>query len=105
MSGGIAYVYDRGNHFDRRVNYEMVEVEQLDDDDREFLRGAIEKHHEYTDSYVAMRMLASWSVEVSRFRKVMPVDYTRVLDVQAQAAAEGLDEDATVARIMEAARA
>ncbi|CAE7941523.1 gltB, partial [Symbiodinium sp. KB8] len=34
MSGGIAYVYDRGNHFDRRVNYEMVEVEQLDDDDR-----------------------------------------------------------------------
>ncbi len=105
MSGGIAYVYDRGNHFDRRVNYEMVEVEQLDDDDREFLRGAIEKHHEYTDSAVAARMLASWSVEVSRFRKVMPVDYKRVLTVTAEAEAEGLTEDETVVRIMEAAKA
>ncbi|MEZ5297396.1 MAG: glutamate synthase large subunit [Ilumatobacteraceae bacterium] len=105
MSGGIAYVYDRGNHFDRRVNYEMVEVEQLDEADREFLRGAIERHYEYTDSAVAARMLASWSVEVSRFRKVMPVDYKRVLTVTAEAEAEGLGEDEVVARIMAAAAA
>ena len=105
MSGGIAYVYDRGNHFDRRVNYEMVEVEQLDEADRNFLRGAIERHYEYTDSAVAARMLASWSVEVSRFRKVMPVDYKRVLTVTAEAEAEGLGEDEVVARIMAAAAA
>ena len=105
MSGGIAYVYDRGNHFDRRVNPEMVEIEQLDEDDREFLHSTIEKHYEYTDSYVAKRMLASWPVEVSRFRKVMPTDYKRVLTVTAQARAEGLSEDETVDRVMEAARA
>ena len=50
-------------------------------------------------------MLASWSVEVSRFRKVMPVDYKRVLTVTAEAEAEGLSEDETVVRIMEAAKA
>jgi glutamate synthase (NADPH/NADH) large chain len=43
-------------------------------------------------------------VEVSRFRKVMPTDYKRVLTVMKDAAASGLDEQATVDRIMEAAR-
>ncbi len=105
MSGGIAYVYDRGGDFDRRVNYEMVEIEQLDDDDREFLRSTIESHLTYTESAIAKRMLASWSVEVSKFRKVMPVDYKRVLTVMKESQAVGLDDDETVARIMEAARA
>ena len=49
-------------------------------------------------------MLAAWSVEVSRFRKVMPVDYKRVLTVMSTARAEGLDEAETVNRVMEAAR-
>src|SRR5207244_4283653 len=34
MSGGIAYVYDGDRHFDDRVNYEMVELEPLELDDR-----------------------------------------------------------------------
>jgi glutamate synthase (NADPH) large chain len=104
MSGGIAYVYDRHAEFDRKVNYEMVEVEHLDDDDREFLRSTIGRHLEYTDSAVAKRMLASWNVEVSRFRKVMPVDYKRVLSVMKESEAAGLSEDETVAKVMEAAR-
>ncbi len=104
MSGGIAYVYDRHDDFDRKVNYEMVEVEQLDEPDRDFLRSLVEAHLAYTDSAVARRMLDAWSVEVSRFRKVMPVDYKRVLSVMAQAESEGLDEAATVDRVMEAAR-
>ena len=104
MSGGIAYVYDRTDDFDRKVNYEMVEIEQLDEFDRDFLRTVIEAHLAYTDSAVAERMLDAWSVEVSRFRKVMPVDYRRVLTVMAQAKSEGLDEAETVNRVMEAAR-
>jgi glutamate synthase (NADPH/NADH) large chain len=104
MSGGIAYVYDDHDDFDRKVNYEMVEVEQLDASDRDFLKKTIEAHLAYTDSAVARRMLAAWSVEVSRFRKVMPVDFKRVLSVMAHAQSEGLDEAAIVDRVMEAAR-
>jgi glutamate synthase (NADPH/NADH) large chain len=104
MSGGIAYVYDPTGNFDRKVNYEMVEVEQLDEDDRRFLREMIERHFAYTDSAVAKGMLASWSVEVSRFRKVMPTDYKRVLTVMKESEMQGLSNDETVARIMEAAR-
>jgi glutamate synthase domain-containing protein 3 len=52
---------------------------------------------------VARRLLSGWPVAVSRFRKVMPLDYRRVLAVMKQAQTEGLDEDATLARVMEAA--
>jgi glutamate synthase (NADPH/NADH) large chain len=104
MSGGIAFVYDPDGDFDHRVNYEMVEIEQLDEDDRLYLRQMIERQLADTDSAVAKRMLASWSVEVSRFRKVMPTDYKRVLTVIKESQGEGLTEDETVARIMEAAR-
>jgi glutamate synthase (NADPH/NADH) large chain len=104
MSGGIAYVYDRDGDFDRRVNYEMVEIEQLDDDDRDFVRDIVERHLAYTDSAVAKRMLADWSVESSRFRKVMPTDYKRVLKVISDSQADGLSPEETVDRIMEAAR-
>ena len=84
MSGGIAYVYDPHSDFDRRVNYEMVDVIQLDADDRTFLRDTLERHVEFTGSTVAERMLTSWEVEVSKFRKVMPTDYKRVLQERAK---------------------
>ena len=104
MSGGIAFVYDPAGDFDRKVNYDMVEVEHLDEADRAYLRDTIERHLAYTESAVARRMLASWSVEVSRFRKVMPIDYKRVLAVIAASEAAGLDEQETIDKIMEAAR-
>ena len=44
MSGGIAYVYDRAGDFDRKVNYEMVEIEQLDEADRAFLHETLTQH-------------------------------------------------------------
>ncbi|HWL43199.1 MAG TPA: glutamate synthase large subunit [Ilumatobacter sp.] len=103
MSGGIAYVYDPDGDFDRLVNYEMVAIEPLDEDDRDFLHTTIEAHLGYTDSVVARQILTSWPVEVSRFRKVMPGDYKRVLTVIADSAAAGLDDEATVVKIMEAA--
>ncbi|MEO6571971.1 MAG: hypothetical protein ABIO83_10545, partial [Ilumatobacteraceae bacterium] len=67
--------------------------------------ATLEAHLAYTDSAVARRLLNAFNVEVSRFRKVMPTDYKRVLAVMARAEADGLDEDATVARIMESAKA
>ncbi len=97
MSGGIAYVLDvpRG-----RVNPEMVDIDQLSDDDRTFLRDAVERHYAETESAVAKRLLTEWDESVGRFSKIMPKDYKRVLQAQATAEAEGRDVDAA---IMEAA--
>jgi glutamate synthase domain-containing protein 3 len=68
------------------------------------LRDTIERHRDYTGSTVADRILRSWDTEISSFRKVMPVDYKRVLNVIEQSIADGLSEEETVEEIMKAAR-
>ncbi|MEY3640299.1 MAG: hypothetical protein RLZZ199_104 [Actinomycetota bacterium] len=104
MSGGIAYAYDRDGEFASRVNYELVEIEPLDDDDLAWLKKTVEDHKRHTGSAVAERLLNGWNVEISKIRKVMPRDYRSVLNVIATAKADGLNEDQTNERVMEAAR-
>ncbi len=104
MSGGIAYVYDPDEVFAAKVNYDMVDLEDLDDTDREFLHDTITTHRDLTGSAVAERILGDWDGALASFRKVMPRDYKRVLSVIAESKAAGLDETQTVDKIMEAAR-
>ena len=104
MSGGVAFVYDGTGDFADRVNYDMVQLEELAEEDRSWLHDTIRRHKDFTGSTVAEDILASWPVEVSKFRKVMPTDYKRVLTVIEQSEEAGLTEDETVSKIMEAAR-
>jgi len=62
------------------------------------------RHRDLTGSPVAAAILNSWAVDVAKFRKVMPTDYKRVLEVISRSEREGLDEEETVEKIMEAAR-
>ena len=101
MSGGVAYVYDPALAFRGLVNYEMVDVEALTDDDKAELRAIISRHEAETDSEVANRILQSWEDEADRFLKVMPKDYRRVLDAMRRAEESGEDP---VAAVMAAAR-
>jgi glutamate synthase (NADPH/NADH) large chain len=112
MSGGIAYVLDEDGSgsggarsgaaggFASLVNTELVDVVDLDDADREWLRAMLQRHLALTESAVAARLLASANPFAS-FRKVMPRDYARVLRVIADAKAAGLDDAATSQKIME----
>jgi len=68
------------------------------------VRGVVTAHREHTESAVASFVLDDWETEVGHFKKVMPVDYARVLDVMKQAEADGLNEQETLDRVMEAAR-
>ncbi len=104
MSGGEAFIYDETGDFSDRVNYEMVKLEEMSDEDRSWLHDTILRHREFTGSAVADDILQSWAVEVSKFRKVMPTDYKRVLSVIEASESAGLSEDETVAKIMEAAK-
>ena len=56
-----------------------------------------------TGSTVAARLLADCETAASRFTKVLPRDYARVLEAKALAETEGLDEATTTTRMMEAA--
>jgi glutamate synthase (NADPH/NADH) large chain len=103
MSGGIAYVYDPDGAFPALVNYQMVDLEPLNDRDREWLRATVERHRELTGSEVADRLLTQWASEVESFRKVMPEDYKRVMTIMAEAAEAGISEEETLERVMAAA--
>ena len=104
MSGGIAYVYDPLDMFEAKLNRDMVQLQQLDDVDRSFVLATVGRHAALTGSPVAQRIVADWVGEAGHFKRVMPVDYERVLGVMARAEADGLDEAATLDRVMEASR-
>ena len=97
MSGGYAFVLDLKEH---RVNPELVELGPVDDKADE-LADLVRRFGEETGSEVAQRLLVDWPAALERFTLVMPRDFKRVLDVRAEAEAEGLDEDQANARIME----
>ena len=80
MSGGIAYVFDPDNAFDGRCNLDIVDLEIVaDDEDKLELRGLIEDHFKYTGSERARDILDNWEASITRFVKVFPMEYRRVL--------------------------
>jgi len=86
MSGGIAYVVDLNIE---NVNSEMVELESLDDNDKEFLSSILKDYLEETDSPLAKQLLED--KDFKKFTKVMPREYKRVLLAQAKAKKDGTD--------------
>ncbi|MDQ2755883.1 MAG: glutamate synthase large subunit [Actinomycetota bacterium] len=103
MSGGVAYVLDLDPGL---VNAELVDLLPLRESDATTLEELLRQHQRWTDSSVADRLLLDWETSRARFTLVLPRDYQRVLDVRAQAEAEGLDLEGTQVwdRIMEASR-
>ncbi len=108
MSGGIAYVLDEKNDFHLRCNLAQVELESFEEDESALeelgyskneevdyrdldvshnltkfdairLKQLIEKHARYTESNVAKMILQNWENYIPRFKKVMPIEYRRVL--------------------------
>jgi glutamate synthase (ferredoxin) len=85
MSGGTAYVLDETGRFPKLVNMEMVELEELTEEDEEYIGRQLAKHVHYTGSEAAQRVLNHWHQLIKRFIKVMPVDYKRALAEMAKA--------------------
>jgi glutamate synthase (NADPH/NADH) large chain len=96
MSGGIAYVYDPDRDFAERVNFEMVDLEPLDEEDSRWLADVVVRHGQETGSDVARRLAADWGKALGDFVKVMPRDYRRVLEATRRAVDEGRSVDEAV---------
>ncbi len=92
MSGGEAYVYDPHHSFGKLVNTEMVDLDPLELEDREWLANTLTQHALYTSSTVAEKILANFNTEVNRFVKVFPRDYKRVIMAKEAAKAQGSTE-------------
>jgi glutamate synthase (NADPH/NADH) large chain len=59
----------------------MVELLPLDEaDDRKTVHQLVQRHHQYTGSGVAERLLQDWDSSCGRFHKVIPTEYRKVLE-------------------------
>jgi glutamate synthase domain-containing protein 2/glutamate synthase domain-containing protein 1/glutamate synthase domain-containing protein 3 len=83
MSGGMAYVFDeRGDFTEKRCNLDSVDLEPLlDGQDVQIVRDLVARHHELTHSPRAKWIFDNWSEALSRFIKVFPHEFKRVLGV------------------------
>jgi glutamate synthase domain-containing protein 3 len=83
MSGGIAYIYDKENKLAQRINDGMVDLDKIEtQDDANEVKSMIENYVKYTGSQEANHILDNWEECKSKFIKVMPRDYKRVLNEQ-----------------------
>ena len=83
MSGGVAYVFDeRGDFTEERCNLESVDLEPLlEASDLQVVKDLVTRHLDLTGSRRAKWILDNWSDAVSRFIKVFPHEFKRVLGV------------------------
>ena len=80
MSGGVAYVLDEADNFDFFCNMEMVELSLIEDSvDSKELQVLIANHLKYTQSKLAKQILDNWNLYVDKFKKIVPIEYKKVL--------------------------
>ena len=93
MSGGIAFVYDENGDFESRFNSGLADLEVVAEiEDTNVLKDMIENHEKLTGSKQAGMILGNWQESISKFKKVMPRDYKRVLEAKANKEDSELEE-------------
>jgi glutamate synthase (NADPH/NADH) large chain len=106
MSGGYAYCYKLKPY---NVNQDALDADDLQllpvsENQKQELRGLLEKHFVATGSRIASRVLDEFDFEVSNFTVVMPTDFASVSEIlsSAQAMGEDVDGPEVWGRILEA---
>jgi glutamate synthase domain-containing protein 3 len=78
-------VYDPEQHFDRRCNLDMVDLELIEEEeDRLELKEMIRRHYQYTGSRKAHGILKNWEASLPLFIKIFPMEYRRVLGMMSK---------------------
>ncbi|MGH7964027.1 MAG: glutamate synthase-related protein, partial [Candidatus Binatia bacterium] len=102
MSGGIAYVFDEDGDFRNRCNLETVALEPLDAGEGQEVKEMMRRHATHTDSDRAWQILALWEDVASKFVKILPKDYQRMLVALRQAEQAGHQGEEAVMAAFEA---
>ena len=91
MSGGVAYVLDEASTLYRNLNKAMVEMEKVESKfDREELYRLINAHVQHTGSAKGRRILAAFDEYLPRFKKIIPSDYKRLVQLASQFEEQGV---------------
>ena len=94
MSGGIAYVLDENRDFYKRLNKELVSLEEVTNKyDVQELKEMIQEHVAYTNSARGKEILDHFGEYLPKFKKVMPHDYRRMMNTIVQMEEKGLSSE------------
>ncbi|MBQ0041879.1 MAG: glutamate synthase large subunit [Lachnospiraceae bacterium] len=98
MSGGIVYVLDEENHLYKNLNKDLVLMEKVElKADKEELRGMLEAHKLHTGSVKATKVLDNFDEYVTKFKKIIPADYKKLLALISKYEEQGMNrEDAQI---------
>ncbi len=81
MSGGLAYVMDYDGDFAAHCNMDMIELASVtEEEDVARLRTMLERHRDLAGSAQAAEILDHWKMMLSKFVKVIPIEYRRVME-------------------------
>ena len=94
MSGGIAYVLDEDTSLYKRVNKQLVSMEAVSNKyDVLELKQLITEHVAYTNSKKGKEILDNFGEYLSKFKKIMPHDYKKMLNMIVQMEEKGLSSE------------
>ena len=94
MSGGIAYVLDESNDLYKRLNKEMINIETLNDKyEINELKQLIMDHVNNTNSEVGKRILDDFAGYLPKFKKIIPVDYERMMNTMVSLEEKGMSSE------------
>jgi glutamate synthase domain-containing protein 3 len=79
MSGGTAYVLDEDNTLSSRINFDIVRLDALDQEDQEVLYQMIKKHCDATGSSKGKDILANWDKMKEKFRRIASEQYLNIV--------------------------
>ncbi len=94
MSGGVAYVLDMDSDLYRNVNKQMVNIERITSKfDVNELKSMIEEHVSCTNSEIGKEILRHFTDYLPKFKKIIPVDYERMLTTILQMEEQGMNSE------------
>ena len=94
MSGGIAYVLDERRDLYRRLNKELVSMEEVTNKyDVLELKEMIQEHVNYTNSEKGKEILEHFGEFLPKFKKILPHDYRRMMNTIVQMEEKGLSSE------------
>jgi len=97
MSGGIAYVLDRDHSLYRRINKDMVVLQELTEKyDIAELGDILTEYAAETGSKLGRKILEDFESYIPYFKKVVPLDYQRMLTAIGKYEEQGIPHDKAV---------
>ncbi len=94
MSGGVAYVLDLNSDLYQNVNKQMVHIERVTSKfDVNELKEMIKEHVSSTNSEVGKKILEHFTDYLPKFKKIIPVDYERMLTTILQMEEQGMSSE------------